>query len=210
MNEAYELKRTGSLKCDRPTTIRHILAHIENARNFFGIKGNCYGEPFGFSYNERFPDYINRVTREIDIRYSINRDRMFKYIEPQEVDYATEEDYSGEWPSIVRNYSHGIFDDRGRTPDAYANDNDQVRIWISNFIYMLHDASVSYIYAIGEAENEKRKIDGTDEELRAIACNIMDWKSSSREDAQIEQRRMVERECGIEWKDGKPYVMEKV
>ena len=207
MNKDYKLKRTGSLKCDRPTTVGHILAHIENARKYFGIESRYWGGTLGLNYDERFPNYIQRVTREIDIRYSANQDRLFKYIEPQEVDYATEEDYSGEWPHITRDYSSGMFKDK--EPDKYADDERQVQIWVSNFDYMLHDGFISYIYAIGEQENDKRSIPGTDSELRDIAVNLANWKSDSRQEAQREHRREIEKELGVEWKDGKPYIPAK-
>ena len=130
---------------------------------------------------------------------------MYQYVKMHEIDYATENDYIGEWPRIIRSYSLGVFENK--KPDKYADNNEQVRSWISTFRYHLHDASVSYIYSIGERENESRMTDDlSDNELRSIACDLTDWKSSSREQEQIEERRMIMKTFGILWKDGKPYI----
>ena len=43
MNEAYELKRTGTIKCTQVTTLGHILAHIDNARQYFNITSDYWG-----------------------------------------------------------------------------------------------------------------------------------------------------------------------
>ena len=208
MNKAYELKRTGTIKCTQVTTLGHILAHIDNARQYFGITSKYWGGPIGFEYSDLFPDYIIRVVRDIDIKYGPNQDRMYQHVKQHEVDYATEDDYIGEWPRIIRDYDLSIFEDK--KPDKYADNDEQIQSWISTFRYHLHDASVSYIYSIGEHENKSRMTDNlSDNELRSIACDLADWKSSSRENEQIEERRMLQKTLNIHWRDGKPYIPAK-
>lgn len=211
MNENYEFKQTGSMKIDRATTMGHILAHIENGRNFFGIESKHWGGPWGFEYSDVFPSSVNRLAREIDIQYSVRQDRSYQYTPTHEVDYATDEDWSSEWPRINR--THSIL--TGEKTEEYADHDDQVSSWISTLNYMLHDANVSYIYAIGSDKDSMRRNQPVmdDDELRSIACAISNWKSSFREERQREYNRTLVdaiRAAGldVEYVDGLPTIIE--
>jgi hypothetical protein len=98
----------------------HIIAHIENGKQFFNITSAYWGGPVGFEYDDRFPPFVNRVVREIDIKYGLGQDRSYHFITPFEPDWATEDDWSGEWPVWDRDYGD------------------------------IFDATVSYIYAISK------------------------------------------------------------
>lgn len=170
--------RTGSMKCDRPTTMAHIIAHIENGKQFFNITSAYWGGPVGFEYDDRFPPFVNRVVREIDIKYGLGQDRSYHFITPFEPDWATEDDWSGEWPVWDRDYGD-IFDSPRITVETLADEERQIWSWISNFNYMLHDATVSYIYAISK-DNPTRMIDGKGNDLESMACDLAGWKSEFR------------------------------
>lgn len=167
-------KRTGSIKCDRPTTMGHIIAHIENGKKFFNIRSSYWGSPCGFEYDERFPPFVNRIVREIDIKYGPGQDRSYYFINPFEPDWATEDDWSGEWPVWDRNY-----DDLNVVIGTLADEEKQIWSWISNFNYMLHDAMVSHIYAIA-TELTERMIDSNGNDLEGMAVDIANWKSEFR------------------------------
>lgn len=204
----YEVKITGSVKCTRETTIGMMLAHIENARDYFDITSTYWGGAIGLEFDNRFPDYVTRIARDIDIKYSVNQDSMYRgFVTPHEIDYGNKDDWCSEWPRWERDYS--ILTEP--KPDWLSDEETQIRTWISSFRYMFHDALVSYVYAIGESKYDKKdsKIGGSVDTLRTIILDLADWKVQFREDEQRETRRMIERELGVEWADGKPFISVK-
>ena len=175
---------SGDLLCTMPTELGHIIAHIENAKAYFGIKSVGWGSPSGFGYKSLFPDSVADVVRNIDMKYGLAQESSYRFIEQVEPIYPTEEELVSEWP--MWNKDHTKKEVGGAVtivPEVLYDDERQVQVWVTKFDYLLHDALVSYVYSIGEGEGDKRrkKIEGnSDDELRSIILDLAEWKMNSR------------------------------
>ena len=149
MNKDYKTVFTGTI-IGGDTLVGHLLGHTLNARNFFGMEhGYFVSNQIGL--DERFPDYVRKSAQSIDETFgphqTYNYNANVPTHEPIVFKDKERNKYGPYWPNHNTNY--GSFDNQFKQTDTIDDDEDnQIRIWMMNWDWMLRDAALTYLYKL--------------------------------------------------------------